>query len=81
MGEHKHNQNSVLKAQGKAPDLERPLKADIMVNADTRKLVIVYDRHINNVSYTPEQLEHHIKGLIGACRILDAQFMDGCEIG
>lgn len=80
MGEHKRNTNSQLSSQGKLPPRETPLRADIAVNNATRKIVIVYDRHINNVSYTLDQLDSHIKGLIGAARMLECDFMEEVKL-
>lgn len=75
MGEHKRNTNSQLLSQGKLPPRDTPLRADIGVNNATGKVVVIYDRLINNVNYDLAQLEARIKGLISTARILKPDFM------
>ena len=72
---NREQRRSQLSGKGIAPAKEFSLSADIMYNKDGGKVTIVYSRTINNVSYTPDQLENHIRGLAGAGRMNKPDFM------
>ena len=50
---------------------DRPITTSIGVNQTAKKVVVIYSAHVNNVGYTIEQVEHHIRGLLAVGKVLD----------
>ncbi len=72
---NREQRRSQLSGKAPQPAQEFSLNADIMYNKEGGRVTIVYSRTINNVSYTPNQLENHIRGLAVAGRMIKPDFM------
>lgn len=73
MGEHKRNPNALRAAAG-GPPADKPVQCNMVLQDG--KVVLVFDRHLNNLAFTPEQAVVHANAILQGARTLNSALIE-----